>query len=73
MSTRGTLCSEGMGGNAPLKTLACKYGAVLQKIGLDCSGYSVSLPKNSCIATLLKVRKRFFIHSDSDYVALKNC
>ena len=37
-----------MGGDTPSKTLACKYGAVLQKIGLECNGYSVSLPKNSC-------------------------
>ena len=33
----------GMGGDAPSKTLVCMYGAVLQKIGLECSGFSVSL------------------------------
>ena len=39
---------EGTGGDAQSKTLACKYGAVLQKIGLECSGYAVNLPKNLC-------------------------
>ena len=34
---------QGVGGDAASKTLACKYGAVLQKIGLGCSGFSVSL------------------------------
>ena len=31
------------GGDAALKTLACKYGAVLQKIGLECIKFSVKL------------------------------
>ena len=35
-----TFCSsatfEGTGGDAASKILACKYGAVLQKIGLEC-------------------------------------
>ena len=39
---------EGTVGDAPSKTLGCKYGAVLQKIGLECNGYSVSLPKKLC-------------------------
>ena len=34
---------EGTGGDAALKTLACKYGAVLQKIGLECIEFSVKL------------------------------
>ena len=42
-----TFCSfitfEGTGGDAASKTLACKYGAVLQKIGLECIEFSVRL------------------------------
>ena len=34
---------RGDGWERPLKTLACKYGPGLQKIGLECSGFSVSL------------------------------
>ena len=34
---------EGTGGDASSKTLACMYGAVLKKIGLECSEFSVSL------------------------------
>ena len=35
--------SRGRVGMPPSKTLACKYGAVLWKIGPECSGFSVSL------------------------------
>ena len=44
-----TFCSsttfEGTGEDATSKTLACKYGAVLQKIRLECIEFSVRLQK----------------------------
>ena len=44
-----TFCSsttfEGTGGDAASKTLASKYEAVLQKIGLECIKFSVRLQK----------------------------
>ena len=44
-----TVCSattfEGKGGDAASKTLASKYEAVLQKIGLECIEFSVRLRK----------------------------
>ena len=44
-----TLCSsttfEGTGGDVASKTLACKYGAVPQKIRLECIKFSVRLQK----------------------------
>ena len=44
-----TVCSsttfEGTGGDAASKTLASKYEAVLQKIGLECIEFSVRLQK----------------------------
>ena len=35
-----------MGGDAPTNTLSCKYGAVLQKIGLECSAILSELAKD---------------------------
>jgi len=37
---------ERAGGNAPTNTLSCKYGAVLQKIGLECSAILSELAKD---------------------------
>ena len=54
---------EGTGGDAASKTLASKYGAVLQKIGLECIEFSVRLQK-------FRYGSGFY-HLNSSYFALK--
>ena len=39
---RSSATFEGTGGDTLSETLACEYGAVLQKIGLECSGWILS-------------------------------
>ena len=63
---RSSIAFKGTGGDAPSKTLVCKYGAVLQNIGLECSGYSVSLPCSYAIEGTVVVYR-----TDSDYFTFK--
>ena len=67
---RSTTTFEGTGGDAPSKTLACKNRVVRQKIGLECSGFSVSLRNisysyahGSAFSTPLKTAKLTQDHS----------
>ena len=57
---------EGMGGNDPSKTLACRYRAVLQKIGPECNAFLERLHK-FCKAMV----REWFYSSDSNYFALE--